>query len=113
MKKIEAMIRPEKLDAVRLALEESGYPGVTISEIHGHGVQRGTFQKWMGDTYKVEFLSKMKVEIICPDKDEKRIVEAVLGAASTGGVGDGKIFIYDVAEAIRIRTKERGEKALV
>lgn len=113
MKKIEAMIRPEKLDAVRIALEKCGYPGITISEIHGHGVQHGTFQKWMGDTYKVEFLSKVKVEIVCKDKDEPSIVDALVKAASTGDVGDGKIFIYDVAEAVRIRTKERGEKALV
>lgn len=107
------MIRPEKLDAVRIALESCGYSGITISEIHGHGVQRGTFQKWMGDTYKVEFLSKLKVEIVCRDKDENRLVDALVGAASTGDVGDGKIFIYDVAEAVRIRTKERGEKALI
>ncbi len=112
MKKIEAIIRPEKMEAVRLALEESGYPGVTISEIQGHGTQRGTFQKWMGDTYKIEFLTKVKVEIVCADKDEDRILEVLLDAAATGGVGDGKIFVYEVAEAVRIRTRERGEKAL-
>lgn len=112
MKKIEAIIRPEKLDAVRIALEESGYPGVSVSEIQGHGIQRGTFQKWMGDTYKVEFLSKIKVEIVCMDHDAERLVDVLLDTASTGGVGDGKIFIYDVAEAVRIRTRERGEKAI-
>ena len=113
MKKIEAIIRPEKLDTVRLALEETGYPGVTITEIKGHGMQKGTFQKWRGDEYKVEFLSKLKIEIICPDRDEEKIVKALLAAAFTGGVGDGKIFIYDVAQAVRIRTRERGDKALV
>ena len=113
MKKIEAIIRPEKLDAVRQALELSGYPGITITEAEGHGRQKGAIQQWRGEQYKLEFLPKTKVEIICVDTDEEKIIQTLLKAAFTGGVGDGKIFVYDVARAVRIRTRERGEKALV
>ena len=112
MKKIEAIIRPEKLDSIRQSLEEAGYPGITITETEGHGRQRGTLQQWRGDQYKLEFLPKVKVEIVCLDKDLEKILDAVQDAAFTGVVGDGKIFIYDVSEVVRIRTKERGEKAL-
>ena len=113
MKKIEAIIRPEKLDSVRQALEQSGYPGVTITEIEGHGLQKGTVQQWRGEKYKVDFLPKVKVEIVSRDRDTEKIIQTLLESAVTGGVGDGKIFIYDVAEVVRIRTGERGEKALV
>ncbi|MBI3306504.1 MAG: P-II family nitrogen regulator [Candidatus Omnitrophica bacterium] len=113
MKKIEAIIRPEKLESVRRALEQSGYPGITITEIEGHGMQRGTVQQWRGEKYKVDFLPKVKVEIVVVDKDLEKITQTVLESAFTGGVGDGKIFIYDVAEVVRIRTRERGERALV
>ena len=113
MKKIEAIIRPEKLDGVRVALERSGYPGITITEIEGHGLQKGTVQQWRGEKYKVDFLPKIKVEIVAKDSDVEKIIQAVLESAYTGGVGDGKIFVYDVAEVVRIRTRERGERALV
>lgn len=113
MKKIEAIIRPEKVDAVRVALERSGYPGITITEIEGHGMQKGTVQQWRGEKYKVDFLPKVKVEIICIDADEEKIIQTILEAAFTGSVGDGKIFVYDVVEVVRIRTRERGERALV
>ena len=113
MKKIEAVIRPEKLDAVRQALEESGYPGLTITQIEGHGMQKGTVQQWRGEQYKLDFLPKVKVEIICIDADTEKIIKTLLESAFTGGVGDGKIFVYDVAEVVRIRTRERGERALV
>ncbi len=112
MKKIEAMIRPEKMDAVRMALEDSGYPGITVTEITGHGMQKGTLQQWKGARYKLEFLPKVKIEMICRDEHVDKIVDAILDAASTGALGDGKIFIYDVAEAVRIRTRERGINAL-
>ena len=112
MKKIEAIIRPEKLDAICQALEGSGYPGITITEAEGHGKQRGTVQQWQGEDYKLEFLPKIKIEIVCVDSEEKKILQALLDAAFTGRVGDGKIFVYDVARAVRIRTRERGEKAL-
>ena len=113
MKKIEAIIRPEKLDGVRGALERSGYPGITITEIEGHGLQKGTIQQWRGEKYKVDFLPKIKVEIVAKDNDAEKIIQAVLESAYTGGVGAGKIFVYDVAEVVRIRTRERGERALV
>ena len=113
MKKIEAIIRPEKLDAVRQALEGSGYPGISIGEIEGHGMQKGAVQQWRGEQYKLDFLPKIKVEIVCTDADTEKIIQTVLDSAFTGGVGDGKIFVYDVAEVVRIRTRERGEKALV
>jgi nitrogen regulatory protein P-II 1 len=113
MKKVEAMIRPEKMDAVWEALEETGYPGITVTEITGHGMQKGTLQQWKGARYKLEFLPKIKLELICKDEDVDRIVDAILESATTGMLGDGKIFIYDVAEAVRIRTRERGISALL
>jgi nitrogen regulatory protein P-II 1 len=113
MKKIEAIIRPEKLDAVRQALEEEGYPGITITEIEGHGKQKGTVQQWRGEQYKLDFLPKIKVEIVCINGEMEKILTALQEAAFTGGVGDGKIFVTDVSEVVRIRTRERGEKALV
>ena len=113
MKKIEAIVRPEKLDGIRQALELSGYPGITIIEAEGHGKQKGAIQQWQGGNYKLEFLPKVKVQIVCVDSDEDKIVKTLIEAAFTGGVGDGKIFIYDVAKAVRIRTQEQGEKALV
>lgn len=113
MKKIEAIIRPEKLDDVRAALERSGYPGITITEIEGHGLQKGTIQQWRGEKYKVDFLPKIKLEIVAKDADTEKVIQAVLESAYTGGVGDGKIFIYEVDEVVRIRTRERGERALV
>ena len=112
MKKIEAIIRPEKLDDVRKALEMSGYPGITITEIEGHGKQKGVTQQWRGEVYKVDLLPKTKVEIIASDKDQEKILTAIQKASNTGSVGDGKIFVSDVSEVVRIRTNERGEKAL-
>ncbi len=112
MKKIEAIIRPEKLDDVRRALEESGYPGISITQIEGHGKQKGTVQQWRGEMYRVDLLPKAKVEIVASDSDLEKILRAITKAAGTGNVGDGKIFIYDVADVVRIRTNERGEKAL-
>ena len=113
MKKIEAIIRPEKMDDVRRALEASGYPGITITQIEGHGKQKGTVQQWRGEVYKVDLLPKAKIEIVALDEDLEKILLAIKSAASTGSIGDGKIFVYDVADVMRIRTSERGEKALV
>jgi len=112
MKKIEAIIRPEKLEEVVEALEQAGYPGIMITEIEGHGLQKGVKQQWRGEEFQVNFLPKVKVEIVANDKEADSIVSAIIESASTGGVGDGKIFISNVDEAIRIRTKERGVKAL-
>ena len=112
MKKIEAIIRPEKLDDVRRAIEAVGYPGITIVEAEGHGKQKGLTQQWRGETYRVEFLPKIKLELIVADNDAERIIQAIIKAAKTGAVGDGKIFVSDVKDAIKIRTGERGEGAL-
>ncbi len=112
MKKIEAVIRPEKLDEVRAALERSGYPGITITEVEGHGLQKGIVQQWRGEEYRIDILPKVKVEIVVGDEEAETIVQAILESAYTGSVGDGKVFIYDVAEAVRIRTRERGVRAL-
>jgi nitrogen regulatory protein P-II 1 len=113
MKKIEAIIRPEKLQEVKRALEKSGYPGITITEIEGHGKRKGITQQWRGETYRVDLIPKVKVEIVAQDGDAESIIQALQSSAYTGQVGDGKIFVYDVREVVRIRTKERGEKALV
>lgn len=112
MKKIEAVIRPEKLDEVRSALERSGYPGITITEVEGHGLQKGVTQQWRGEEYRVDILPKIKVEVVAGDDEVENIVQAIIESSYTGSVGDGKIFIYDVKESIRIRTRERGQRAL-
>lgn len=112
MKKIEAIIRPEKLDDVKKALEASGYPGISITQIEGHGKQKGVTQQWRGEVFKVDLLPKTKVEIVASDRDQEKILSAILKAAGTGNVGDGKIFVSPVEEAVRIRTGERGEKAV-
>lgn len=112
MKKIEAIIRPEKLEGVRRALEKAGCAGLMITEIEGHGKQKGVVQQWRGEKYKVELLPKIKLEVIVKDEDVERITGAILENSRTGDIGDGKIFIYDVVDALRIRTGEKGEVAL-
>lgn len=112
MKKIEAIVRPEKVEAVRKALEKSGYPGITITEVEGHGKQKGVIQQWRGEKYRIELLPKTKIEIVVTDKDVDRILESILQVARTGSVGDGKVFVSDVREAVRIRTGEKGEVAV-
>lgn len=112
MKKIEAIIRPEKLEEVRKALETAGYPGIQIMEIEGHGKQKGVTQQWRGEAYRVALLPKVKLEIVAGDGDVERIVQAITKTAKTGAVGDGKIFVSDIKEAIRIRTGERGDSAV-
>ncbi len=113
MKKIEAIIRPEKLEDVRISLERSGYPGITITEVEGHGLQKGVIQQWRGEEYRVDILPKIKVEIVVGDNEAETIIQSIIESAYTGAVGDGKLFVYDVAEVVRIRTRERGQKALV
>ncbi len=112
MKKIEAIIRPEKLDEVRKAIEDVGYPGITITEAEGHGKQKGITQQWRGETYRVEFLPKVKLELVVSDADVERIIKAIISSAKTGAVGDGKIFVSDIREVVKIRTGERGESAI-
>lgn len=109
MKKIEAIIRPEKVPVVKAALEESGYPGMTITEVRGHGVQKGVTQQWRGREFIVEFLPKVKLEIVVSSaEDVDRILNLIQENAATGEIGDGKVFVLDVGEAMRVRTGERG-----
>ncbi len=113
MKKIEAIIRPEKLPVVKAALEESGYPGMTITEVRGHGVQKGMTQQWRGREFVVEFLPKVKLEVVVTsDADVERILGLIHDNAATGEIGDGKVFVLDVADTMRVRTGERGDEAV-
>ncbi len=112
MKKIEAIIRPTKLDEVRHALEEAGCAGITVTEVQGHGRQKGIVQQWRGKEYKVELLSKIKVEVVVKDAEVDRIVKTIIDVGKTGDIGDGKIFVYPVENAYKIRTGEKGESAI-
>lgn len=112
MKKIEAIIRPEKFDSVKKALEQAGYTGVTLTEVEGHGKQKGLSQQFRGWKYKVEFLPKLKLEIVAPSADIDKLVKAIMTSASTGQVGDGKIFVYPIESAYRISSGESGETAV-
>jgi nitrogen regulatory protein P-II 1 len=112
MKKIEAVIRPAKVGDVCAALDKIGHPGIMITEIEGHGKQKGIEQEFRGKTYKTELLSKAKLEVVVNDQDLFKTTKAIREAAFTGKMGDGKIFVYPVADAIRIRTAEEGEVAV-
>ena len=112
MKKIEAIIKPFKLDDVREALTERGNTGMTVSEVKGFGRQRGHTEVYRGAEYAVDFLPKVKIEVVLPDDQIERTVEAIIEAARSGKIGDGKIFVLPVEEVIRIRTGETGETAI-
>ncbi len=112
MKKIEAIIRPEKFDSVKKALELAGYTGVTLTEVEGHGKQKGLSQQFRGYKYKVEFLPKLKLEIVAPDSEVEKLVKSILTSASSGSVGDGKIFVYTIDEVYRISSGETGDTAV-
>jgi nitrogen regulatory protein P-II 1 len=112
MLKIEAVIQPAKLDAVKDALIEAGIEGITILEARGHGRQKGHTEFYRGREYTVDLLPKVKVEVVVVDEMKDKVLQAILGAARTGKIGDGKIFISRIEEAIRIRNDERGETAL-
>jgi nitrogen regulatory protein P-II 1 len=112
MKKIEAIIKPFKLDEVKEALHEVGLQGITVVEAKGFGRQKGHTELYRGAEYVVDFLPKVKIEVICEDGVVERAVEAIMNAARTGRIGDGKIFISAVEEAIRIRTGEKGDAAI-
>jgi nitrogen regulatory protein P-II 1 len=112
MKKIEAIIKPFKLDEVKEALQEVGLKGMTVTEVKGFGRQKGHTELYRGAEYVVDFLPKVKIELVLEDGLVDRAVEAILQAAKTDRIGDGKIFIYDLEGAIRIRTGERGADAL-
>jgi nitrogen regulatory protein P-II 1 len=112
MKKIEAIIKPFKLDEVKDALSEVGLQGITVLEAKGFGRQKGHTELYRGAEYVVDFLPKVKIEVVLEDDQVERAVEAILRAAHTGRIGDGKIFVSTVEEAIRIRTGERGGDAI-
>jgi nitrogen regulatory protein PII len=112
MKKIEAVIKPFKLEEVKQALAEVGIEGMTVCEVKGFGRQKGHTEIYRGSEYTVDFLPKMKVEIVVPDSSVEAAVAAIIKAAKTGKIGDGKIFVSPIEEAVRIRTEERGENAV-
>ena len=112
MKKIEAIIRPFRLDDVREALAEVGVKGMTLTEVKGYGRQKGHTELYRGSEYQIDFLPKIKLEVVVPEKMVDRVVETILKAAKTGQVGDGKIFISSIDDVVRVRTGESGEDAL-
>ncbi|HEY9187087.1 MAG TPA: P-II family nitrogen regulator [Bacteroidota bacterium] len=112
MKKIEAIIRPFKVDDVREALAEIGIKGMTIIEVKGYGRQKGHTELYRGSEYQIDFLPKVKIEIVVKDSIADKVVTTILNAAKTGQVGDGKIFVSTIDEVIRVRTEESGEAAL-
>ncbi len=112
MKKIEAIIKPFKLEEVKESLDSIGIRGITVSEVKGFGRQKGHTELYRGAEYVVDFLPKIKIEIILPDDSVDKAVEAIISAAKTGRIGDGKIFILSLEEVIRIRTGEKGEEAI-
>ena len=112
MKKIEAIVKPFKTEAVKEALAEVGVEGMTLSEVKGFGRQKGHSEIYRGSEYTVDFLPKVKFEIVVPDDRAQPVVEAILRSARTGKIGDGKVFVADVEQAVRIRTDERGAEAV-
>ena len=112
MKKIEAIIQPHKLEEVKEALKAIGIDGMTIAEVRGHGRQKGHKEIYRGMEYHVDLLPKVKIEMVVPDARAEQVIHTLVQAARTGKIGDGKVFVYDVADAIRIRNDDRGEGAL-
>ncbi|HQT55141.1 MAG: P-II family nitrogen regulator [Phenylobacterium sp.] len=112
MKKIEAIIKPFKLDEVKEALQELGVQGMTVLEAKGYGRQKGQTELYRGAEYVVDFLPKIKIEVVIADDQLERVLEAIIGAARTGRIGDGKIFVSDIIDVLRIRTGETGAAAV-
>ncbi|MEL6440835.1 MAG: P-II family nitrogen regulator [Cyanobacteria bacterium J06621_8] len=112
MKKIEAIIRPFKLDEVKIALVNAGVVGMTVSEVRGFGRQKGQTERYRGSEYTVEFLQKLKLEIVIEDDQVDMVVDKIIVAARTGEIGDGKIFVYPVDQVVRIRTGEKNLEAV-
>jgi len=112
MKKIEAIIQPHKLDEVKEALKTAGVDGMTISEVHGHGRQKGHTEVYRGSEYKIDLRPKIKIELVLQDSDLDRIIGVITDSAHTGRIGDGKIFVSPIEEVYRIRNGERGTTAL-
>ncbi|MFC2010622.1 P-II family nitrogen regulator [Chloroflexota bacterium] len=112
MKKIEAIIREEKLEAIKNALEENSYFGITVSEVVGRGKEKGILLQWRAGEYRVDLLPKLKIEVVVLDEDLPRAIDAIMGNAKTGETGDGKIFVTPVEGVIRVRTGDRDENAI-
>ena len=112
MKKVEAIIRPFKLEDVKLALVNAGIVGMTVSEVRGFGRQKGQVERYRGSEFTVEFLQKLKIEVVIADENVESVLKAIAEAAKTGEIGDGKIFISSIESVVRIRTGEIGESAL-
>ena len=111
-KKVEAVIRIEKLEEVRIAFEDLGIIGMTVTEVKGRGAQKGILLEWRAGEYRVEFLPKLKIEVVLSEEKLENAIDALIKASKTGRAGDGKIFIYPCEEVIRVRTGERGKAAL-
>ncbi len=112
MKKIEAIIRPEKFDIIKDALTELGYAGMSLMEIKGHGNQKGVSEVWRGKRYRVDMLPKIKMEIVVADEAVDKVVQTIIKESQTGSIGDGKIFITELVDVFRIRTGEQGDGAI-
>ncbi|GGD66324.1 P-II family nitrogen regulator [Lacimicrobium alkaliphilum] len=112
MKKIEAIIKPFKMDDVREALADVGVTGMTVTEVKGFGRQKGHTELYRGAEYQVDFLPKIKIDLVLPDEQAERAIEAIMQTAQTGKIGDGKIFVYEVERVVRIRTGEENEDAV-
>ncbi len=112
MKKIIAIVREDRFAMVKDALLDIGYPGMTVTEVKGHGHQKGITEQWRGRTYKTDLLKKIQIEMVVADKDVEKIVQCIIKEAKTGNIGDGKIFISSIENVVRIRTGERGEMAI-
>ncbi|HJN10836.1 MAG: P-II family nitrogen regulator [Pirellulaceae bacterium] len=112
MKKVEAIVRHFKLEDVKNALTETGVHGMTVTEVRGFGRQKGHTEMYRGTEYTVDFVPKVKIEVICSDDNLQQVVDTILKSAQTGQIGDGKIFVHDLQDSIRIRTGETGEEAL-
>jgi nitrogen regulatory protein PII len=112
MEKIEAIIRPHKIEEVQEALHEAGFSGLTVSEVRGYGRQKGHKEIYRGTEYNINFVPKIKIELICSNDETEKAIDIIMRTAKTDQVGDGKIFIYNLKDAIRIRTGESGDEAL-
>ncbi len=112
MKKIEAIIRPHKLEDVQEALQDENFSGLTVTEVRGYGRQKGHKEVYRGSEYNIDFVPKVKIEIVCSDELVEKVIKIVLAGAKTGKIGDGKIFVSNIEDVIRIRTEESGEAAL-
>jgi nitrogen regulatory protein P-II 1 len=112
MKRIEAIVRPERLESVKQALVDLGHNGLTVQEVKGHGIQKGIAQQWRGEEYVIDLLPKISVTAVVHDHEVKDVIDVIVAAARTDRIGDGKIFVMPVEEVVRIRTGERGANAL-